>query len=135
MALDTNPVIYAFEQNAEFGPVVRPVFEQIGKGTIRAYASVVTLVEVLTRPLRLRNEPVARLYREFLLGTENVTTVALTTELAEQAADLRARYNLKTADAIVAATALQSRCEALLTNDEDLKEFKDTKVLYIGAFV
>ena len=108
MAIDTNPVIYAFEQNAEFGPIVRPVFEMIGEGTIRAYASVVTLVEVLTRPLRLKNESVANLYREFLLRTENVTTVALTTELAEQAADLRARYNLKIADAIVAATALQT---------------------------
>jgi hypothetical protein len=44
-----------------------------------------------------------------------------TTYVAERAAELRARYNLRTPDALQVATALVRRCEAFLTNDARLK--------------
>jgi predicted nucleic acid-binding protein len=42
---------------------------------------------------------------------------------------LRARYNLRTPDALQVATALVRRCEAFLTNDARLKRVTEIRVL------
>ena len=42
----------------------------------------------------------------------------LTGAIAMRAAELRARYGLRTPDAIHCATALAARCDGLLTNDK-----------------
>ena len=41
--------------------------------------------------------------------------------VAYLAADLRARYNLRTPDAIQIATAILTGCDAFLTNDDGLR--------------
>ncbi|HXH21548.1 MAG TPA: PIN domain-containing protein [Dehalococcoidia bacterium] len=134
VALDTSPIIYAFEDHPQFGPVVRPVFEAIGRQQLHAVASSITLVEVLTAPLRAGNTDLSSIYREFLLETDRVTTMPVTTEIAQRAAQLRATYGLRTADAIVAATAMVAGCDAVLTNDEDLKALESIKVIYVNDF-
>ena len=64
-----------------------------------------------------------------------VTRLGLDTDatIAEVAADLRARYNLRTPDALQAATALHSGCEAFLTNnDKHFRRATDLQVLILN---
>jgi predicted nucleic acid-binding protein len=48
---------------------------------------------------------------------------------AERAADLRARYGLKTPDALQIGCALESGCDAFLCNDLALKRVTELRVL------
>jgi predicted nucleic acid-binding protein len=50
-------------------------------------------------------------------------------EIADLAAALRARYNLRTPDALYIATAIVTRCDAFLTNDKRLRQANEIRVL------
>jgi predicted nucleic acid-binding protein len=56
-----------------------------------------------------------------------------TSQIAERAADLRARYNLRTPDALQLVTALEAGCAAFLTNDLALRRVTDLRVLALSA--
>jgi predicted nucleic acid-binding protein len=51
--------------------------------------------------------------------------------MAESAADLWARYNLRTPDALHVATAIDARCDVLLTNDAEIKRIREIVVLVL----
>lgn len=55
----------------------------------------------------------------------------VTSTIAENAARLRAKYNLRTPDALHVATALQTNCNAFLTNDLGLKRVNEIVVLVL----
>jgi predicted nucleic acid-binding protein len=55
--------------------------------------------------------------------------VPIDIEVAELAADLRARYNLRTPNALQVAAAIVRRCEVFLTNDARLKRVAEIRVL------
>ena len=52
-------------------------------------------------------------------------------DVAERAADLRSRYKLKLPDALQIAAALETNCEAFLTNDIGLRSVTDLRVLVL----
>lgn len=51
--------------------------------------------------------------------------------IAERAAALRARYTLRTPDALQIATALHAGCQGFLTNDTALRRVTDLRVLVL----
>ena len=73
----------------------------------------------------------AAAFRNLLLETQGITTVALTVGIAERTAQLRADHNLRTPDAVQIATALLSGCDAFLTNDEKLKRVTELRVIVV----
>ncbi|MEP7336274.1 MAG: PIN domain-containing protein [Acidobacteriota bacterium] len=70
-------------------------------------------------------------YRELLLRGLNFTTLAVSAAIAERAAELRARYRLRTPDALQIATALEADCEAFLSNDTGLRRVTELRVLLL----
>ncbi len=92
---------------------------------------MITLTEVLTQPYRIGNNVLAQRYRHFLLHSRNFAHDPITTDIAEQAADLRTRYGLRTPDALQIATALTTGCVALLTNDTRLQRVTELRVLVL----
>jgi predicted nucleic acid-binding protein len=86
-------------------------------------------MEVLVQPIRLNRIDLASRYRQLLLDSERFSTLPITIEVAERAAELRARYNLRTPDALQVAAAIVRRCEAFLTNDARLKRVAEIRVL------
>lgn len=56
VALDASPIIYFFEDNPRYQPVVDPLFEALDRGEFDAVTSMVSVVEVLTQPLRHNND-------------------------------------------------------------------------------
>ena len=120
VGLDTSPLIYYIEEHPAFLPKVKPFFEAAVRGDFRIVTSFITLVEVLVHPLREGRPELAEEYRNVLLQSAEITAIPLDQGIAEEAANLRARYNLRTPDAIQVATAIRSGASWFLTNDADL---------------
>jgi predicted nucleic acid-binding protein len=120
IGLDTAPLIYFIEENPAYLNFVRPFFEMMDRGEARVVTSVITLAEVLVHPLRSGDAALVQRYRDILQSAAALTLLPVSEAIAEQAAHLRARHNLRTPDAIQLATALQSGASTFLTNDARL---------------
>ena len=70
-------------------------------------------------------------YRAMLLNTQSILTIPMNSIVAERAAELRAKYGLKTPDALHVATALETGSQAFLTNDLALKRVTEIQVLVL----
>lgn len=126
LLLDTAPIIYCLEDNAEFGPRFQPLFEAHRKGEVRFAVTTITLAEVLAGPLQSGDEALARRYRAIL---ESWRVVDLDTDIAESASRLRASLRLKLPDAVQAASALAINADALVTHDRDFSRLKSLRVI------
>ena len=131
LGLDTAPLIYFIERHPTYIERVRAVVQRIATGTLTGHTSVITLSEVLVKPLRLGQTALAQRYRHFLSHSRNLVLHTLDAAIAERAAELRARYGLRTPDALQIATALAAECTALLTNDRQLQRVTDLRVLVL----
>jgi predicted nucleic acid-binding protein len=131
IGVDTSPIIYFVEAHPKYEPLVTAAFQQLSSGALRAVTSVVTLAETLVRPLVNNDTRLQALYRGVLLQTGSLDTRPIDWAVAEQAADLRARYRLRTPDALQIAVALGAGCEAFLTNDLTLKRVTELRVLVL----
>jgi len=129
---DSAPVIYFVEENPRYDAVVTAIFQQVDQGMIRGVTSLVTLIEVLTKPVRVGDQALAQDYRDLLMDSANFyLQPTITLAESEQAAQWRARYNLKTPDALQVAIALSTGSDAFLTNDGGLKRVQELKVLVL----
>lgn len=131
VGVDTAPLIYFIEENADYVDAVRPFFEALDRGDLRVVTSTVTLLEVLIHPFRQSNRELARQYEDILLNTDGLSTISLSPEIAEIAAQLRAQHNLRTPDAVQIATAISAGATYFLTNDSTLPDLPDLKMLVL----
>lgn len=121
LGLDTAPFIYLIENDTIYGPRMAEVIRVAATRRMTLVTTVLTLTEVITQPIRLGDTALANSYRNYLLNSGPRLIVApVDVAIAERAAELRAKYNLKTPDAIQAATAIESGCDAFLHNDAQL---------------
>lgn len=134
--IDTAPIIYYIEAHPHFGPLVKTVVDAFQAGSIRAFSSVITLAEVLPKPVQKRQEQLAVKFTEFLKRGRNFTLVEISAEIAEKAGRLRGRYPiLKALDAVQLATALEMHADAFLTNDAKLKRVEEVNVIVLKEFL
>jgi len=131
LGFDTAPFIYFIERHPKYVDVMREVIRRIDSGAIASYGSALTLTEVLTKPKRVGDAKLESEYRDLLLHSRGFTLLPIGAVIAEQAADLRARYTLKTPDALQIAAALSAGCEAIMTNDTDLRRVNELRVLVL----
>ncbi len=120
VALDTATFIYYAEEHPRYVSLVEPLFDALDHGRLHAVASTVALLEVLVVPLRNGDTDLAQAYRDILLGSEALTLIPVLPEIAEQAAQLRAQYQVRTPDALHLATALHAGATHFITNDDRL---------------
>lgn len=135
VCIDTAPFIYFIEKNIKYHGLLRPVFAGIDSGRIIALTSTITLLEVLVLPLRIKNKDLAERYRELLLYADGLTTYEILHEVSDMASKLRAKYSIRTPDAIQIAVGLIYGADVFLTNDSDLKKIFDIKVLILEDFL
>lgn len=135
ICIDTAPIIYFIEKHQQYLKVVRPVFVEIDAGEIEAITSTITLLEVLVHPFRQKNKTLVEKYREILLYSEGLTTFEIFHEVSEMSSKLRAKYSIRTPDAIQIAVGILYGAAKFLTNDPDLKKVSDIKVLVLDDFL
>lgn len=124
--VDSAPIIYVLENSPRFAARFRPLFERQHAGAIFFAVTTITIAEVLTGPLRAREEAVARRYRVVM---ESWQVVGLNGDIAESAARFRAALGLRMADAIQVASAMAIGADALATHDRDFSRVKSLTVL------
>jgi predicted nucleic acid-binding protein len=120
VGLDTAPLIYFIEENPLYLASLRRFFAAVDQGHFSVVTSILTLTEVLIHPLRQGNYRLAADYRRILLHANHINTLPLSAEIAEEAARLRARHNLRTPDSVQIATAITAGATSFLTNDSQL---------------
>jgi len=131
VAVDTAPLIYFIEESPAYAKVVDPFFEALQHGEFAVVTSVMSLLEALVVPLRRGDTDLARKYRDILSKTRGLTTMSIFSSIAEEAAKLRASYNIRTPDAIQMATATFARAKFFLTNDKRLPSLPGLQVLVL----
>ena len=96
-------------------------FGRIDGGEIEAVTSELAILECLVRPLRDRNERLARVYMEFLAPRPGFMVRPITRDVLISAAGERANNGTKLADAIHVATAMEAAADVFLSNDRRLR--------------
>lgn len=134
VGLDTAPLIYFIEENPVYIKAVRLFFEAMDKGNFAVVTTTVTLLEVLVHPLRSNNKELAAEYRDILLNSR-LMMLEVSNAIAEQAAQLRAVYNIRTPDAIQISAALEVGATHFFTNDIRLPEIPSIQTLSLDALV
>ena len=98
---DTAPVIYYIEAHPRFGPLAKESVRAFQEGLVTAYSSVITLAEVLAKPIQLGKLALARRFADFLLTGRNFHLLEIDVEIANQAGWLRGKHAaLRTVDSI-----------------------------------
>lgn len=131
LALDTSVFIYHVEANPTYAALLLPVFGHIEHGRCRAVASTLAFLEVLVQPSRGADEARRAVLAALLASFPGIAWVAVDLAVADRAASLRARYRLRTPDAIHLATAVHERADVFLTNDHDLLQVSEVPVLLV----
>ena len=94
--------------------------------------SELTVAEVLVKPKRDGNARLEDAYHRFLLPTESLRNSAVSREILEAAAGIRATSALKLPDAIHWATATIEHCDSFLTNDDGFKSMAGVRIVMLS---
>jgi predicted nucleic acid-binding protein len=130
--LDTAPVIYYVERNRDYFPLVDYIFELIIGGKIEAITSPITLAECLIIPYRNKRIDLEENFIDLIVGGEHTYFFSIDETISKKAAQIRANYNLALPDSLQIAIAIQSGCDAILTNDLQLKRVNELSVLVLS---
>lgn len=93
--------------------------------------SAITVTEYLTYPYRQDDLKLINAFYSFV-DSMDIQICNIDKRIAEKAAQIRAEYKFfKTMDALQLATACIMNCDLFLTNDKQLKQFKEIKCITV----
>ena len=129
VAFDFAPLIYYIEEHPDYLPLVDELFEAFDKAIARGMTSVLTLHEVLIKPLRDQRPDLAERYRQVLANSVNLEVHVINHQICEAAAQMRAKYTwLRTPDALQITTAMNHQADIIVTNDDKWKRMTEIQV-------
>lgn len=131
LRVETAPYIYYVENHPIYAEKVDAILQFVEAMAIEIRTSVITLTETLMKPIQVSDQSLIDTYHELLTETDYIQLISVTPDLAAKAAHLRARYNLRTPDALHVASAIESGCNAFLTNDLGLKRVTELRMLVL----
>jgi len=125
IGLDTSVFIYHLESNPSYLPLTTDLLGMVRNGEVSAVTSTITLMEINVRPLQLGCADIADEYELLISRFPNLHVHEVSIPIARIAAELRARYRLRPADALQVATALNFDATLFVSNDDKLKAAAD----------
>lgn len=131
LGIETAPFIYYTEHRVGYIEKMQSIFTHVRVRNIQVITSVITVTETLMKPLKEQDMDLVGAYRRMLYSSEEIMLAPVTAQIADVAANLRARYNLRTPDALHVATAIVSGCDTFLTNDTGIKRVTEINVLVL----
>ena len=131
LALDSSIFIYHFEANLTYLPLTEVILSTIADGTCQGIISTVTIMEVTVWPWKQNRGDVARQYELLLANFPNLTIVDVSRDIARKAAQLRALYNVRSADALLVATGLVNGATAWISNDTQLRRLASELEIFV----
>ena len=131
IALDTNILIYFLEGIEPQASKVEKILSTFMKTEDEGIVSTVTVAEVLTGFYMAGDANKASKIKKLLndLTLNSFKIVPVTFEVADLAANLRAKRGGRLPDALIVATALDQSANIVYSEDRDLQRFnKDIKI-------
>ncbi len=128
IALDTSLFVYQLEGDSPFTEEASVILLSIEKGGYKGIFASIGVLELLVKPKKLGREDIVEQYKSALANFPHLQVINLNEAIIDRAADLRARYGLRTPDAIHLATAIVSKADVFVTNDKSLTRVKEIKV-------
>jgi predicted nucleic acid-binding protein len=125
--LDTVICIYAVEGAPSFQARALARLMTLRASGDQPAISDLTWLECRVKPIRT-GDAIALADMEAFLTAADVVRVPLPTAVYERACRIRAVYNVKLADALHVAAAVEAGCGGFLTNDARLARFPDVAV-------
>ncbi len=135
VGIDTSPFIYHLQGEPSFSKVTMVLFNAVENGLVRGVTSVITLMELLVKPMNDGNLRAAEEYKVLLRTFPNLTIREIDEAVASRAAGLRAEYRIRAPDALQLSAAIEEDAKAFVTNDEALSKVKDIEVLVLKSFL
>ncbi len=127
IGLDTNVIIYYIEEHPVFLKKVEPLIDRIVEGKAIGITSYVTLLELLVKPIKEERFDLVEQYKTILMT--QLEMVPLDESVSLRAAELRAKYGIKTPDAIQLASVIFKKGDVFITNDDRLDAVEEINVL------
>ena len=127
--LDTSPIIYYLQCSEPYYSNIKKFW----KNYVRCnyVTSAITITEYLTYPYQQNDMKIVNNFYSFLDDME-IEVENIDKRIAEKAAKIRAEYKFfKSMDALQLATACINKCDLFLTNDKQLKQFKEIKCVTV----
>ncbi len=132
--VDTAPFIYFIEKNVnnpKYFDKVKMFFLNGYENNKEFVTSVITMEEYFVFPYRSNNLSYIDMFHR-LVATTNMEMVGINQDIAKKAAQIRAEYKcFKAMDAIQLAVACIMGCDLFLTNDKQLRQFKEIKCIMV----
>jgi predicted nucleic acid-binding protein len=134
VGIDTSLFIYHFEAQSTFSSAAARALDLLTSGRASGITSVLTLTELLVRPLQLNRPGLASRYEARIRAIPNLSVVDVDDDVARLAARLRSRHQVRTADAVHVASALQHDATAFITNDVRLRRIDELEIVLLSEF-
>jgi predicted nucleic acid-binding protein len=135
IGLDTSVVIYAVETHPKYLELVKPILRWTRGPHGNAITSTLTMTEVLVRPYRVADLALVQEFHALLFTYPHIEWIPPTLQIADRAAQIRADHNLRTPDAIQAATALDCGVTGFVTNDPIFRRVPSLDVLILDELL
>lgn len=133
--LDTAPFIYFFEENERYVECVSSLLDSASRLNVQIVTSVITYIELLTLPERVGDLRLAAKYRDFLTNSEQVSIYPLNLGVADAAVRFRAKYGLKTPDAVQLGVAYVCGADWVITNDANWEKISDMGIVLVDKLI
>lgn len=135
VGLDTAVFIYHIEGSARYSATAEAIFRDLAIGSFRGVTSILTLMELVVKPLQLGEVGVADDYESLLADYPNLTIADLDRQTVRRAAELRAKHRLRPIDTLQVAACLEHGATVFVTNDRDFRRVTEIQVLLLEDFV
>lgn len=135
VGIDAMCFIYQFQAHPLFGPQTSLIFSRMEEKKLSGCTSVLSLAEILSYPkLQLDRLSWEEERRKFW-QTPNLRVVDIDSKICEAAAILKVKYSLTLPDAIQVTTAIFSKAEGFVTNDEKFRRVKELTIILLGDHI
>ncbi|MEO8578108.1 MAG: type II toxin-antitoxin system VapC family toxin [Gemmatimonadales bacterium] len=134
IALDTSVFIYFIEEHPRWIDIVDSILA-LASTDRELVTSELTLLECLVIPYRAGDQSLAERYEALLCRSRGLSLIPVDRANLRAAAQLRARYGLKTPDALQIAAALATGSSSFVTNDRRLPEIPGLRILQLRDLV
>ena len=133
--IDTAPFIYLIEKNEDnpqYFNKMKKFFDDGYNNDVDFVSSVITLEEYLVFPYRMKSQEHIDIF-ETLIKALEIEIVVIDKRIAKKAAQIRAEYqSFRAMDALQLAAASLTGCDLFMTNDKQLRQFKEIKCITVN---
>lgn len=136
VGLDTMCFIYQFAQDSRYSVLTHAIFELMESKKIKATTSVISVIETFVLPEQHDDQFLLSEYEKIFQNLPGLTIISADWSVSRLTAKMRAKYpKIRIPDAIQLSAALLKGCKAFITNDEQLKQVKEIRVILLKDYI